>query len=132
TPAGAAAVVSPDGSQIAFVAQPHGGGAPRLYIRRLDQLTATPLEGTEDAAGPFFSPDGRWLGFFSGGKLQKIAVTGGASVPLADAPNARGGSWAEDGTIVFTPTAVNSDLWRVSSAGRTAPGQPPRPGLGPV
>ena len=62
-PAGNAAVVSPDGSQLAFVAQPHGGGAPRLYVRRLDQLTATPLAGTEGAAGPFFSPDGQWLGF---------------------------------------------------------------------
>ena len=55
--------------------------------------------------GPFFSPDGQWLGFFGGGKLKKIAVTGGAPVTLADAPIARGGSWAEDGTIVFTPTA---------------------------
>ena len=96
--------MSPDGTQLAFVAQPHGGGAPRLYVRRLDQLTATPLAGTDGAAGPFFSPDGQWLGFFGGGKLKKIAVTGGAPVTLADAPTARGGSWAEDGTIVFTPS----------------------------
>jgi serine/threonine-protein kinase len=118
-PAGNAAVVSPDGSQLAFVAQPHGG-APRLYVRRLDQLTATPLAGTEGAAGPFFSPDGQWLGFFSGGKLKKIAVTGGAPVALADAPSARGGSWTEDGTIVFTPTSGNIGLWRVPAVGGTA------------
>ena len=119
-PEGTAAVVSPDGSQLGFVARPHGGGAPHLYIRRLDRLTATPLAGTEGAAAPFFSPDGRWLGFFAGGKLKKIAVTGGAPAELADAPTARGGSWAEDGTIVFTPASAPSGLWRVPEAGGTA------------
>ena len=119
-PAGTAAVVSPDGSQLAFVARPHGGGAARLYVRRLDQLTAAPLSGTENAVGPFFSPDGQWLGFFAGGKLKKIAVTGGAPVALADSPSARSGSWAEDGTIVFTPTSGNIGLWRVPAVGGTA------------
>jgi Tol biopolymer transport system component len=119
TPGGAAAVVSPDGEQLVFVAQPHAGSAPRLYVRRLDQLTATPLAGTEGAAGPFFSPDGQWIGFFGGGKLKKIAVTGGAPVTLADAPSARGGSWAADGTIIFTPTSGITGLWRVSAAGGT-------------
>ena len=112
--------MSPDGTQLAFVAQPHGGGAPRLYVRRLDQLTATPLAGTDNAVGPFFSPDGQWLGFFAGGRLKKIAVTGGAPVALADAPSARGGSWAEDGTIVFTPTSENIGLWRVPAVGGPA------------
>ena len=118
TPIGNAAVVSPDGTQLAFVAQPHGGSAPRLYVRRLDQLTATPLAGTEGAAGPFFSPDGQWLGFFGGGRLKKITVTGGAPVTLADAPAGRGGSWAEDGTIIFAPSTT-SGLWRVPAAGGT-------------
>ena len=119
-PAGNAIAVSPDGSQLAFAAQPHGGGTPRLYVRRLDQLTATPLAGTENAVAPFFSPDGQWLGFFAAGKLKKIAVTGGASIPLADAQGARGGSWAEDGTIVFTPNSPDNGLWRVPAAGGTA------------
>jgi len=119
-PAGNAAVVSPDGSQLAFVAQPRSGGAPRLYIRRLDQLTATPLSGTDNAVGPFFSPDGQWLAFFAGGKVKRIAVAGGAPVALADAPGARGGSWAEDGTIVFAPASPRSGLWRVPAAGGTA------------
>jgi Tol biopolymer transport system component len=128
---GAAAVVSPDGTQLAFVAQPHGGGLPRLYVRHLDQLTATPLAGTEDAAGPFFSPDGQWLGFFSGGVLKKIAIAGSAPITLADAPAphsgvgpsdaGRGGSWAEDGTIVFTPSSgIGVGLWRVPAVGGTA------------
>ena len=113
--------MSPDGAQLAFVARPHGGGASRLYVRRLDQLTATPLAGTEGAVAPFFSPDGQWLGFFGAGKLKKIAVTGGAPVTLADAPSARGGSWAEDGTIVFVPAAASGGgLWRVPAAGGTA------------
>ena len=131
---GNAAVVSPDGTQLAFVAQPHGGGAPRLYVRRLDQLTATPLAGTEGAVGPFFSPDGQWLGFFGGGKLKKIAVTGGAPVTLADAPTARGGSWAEDGTIVFTPNDVERPLARVGGGrdGRAADDAGPRGSDAPV
>ncbi len=119
-PDGNATDVSPDGSQLAFLAQPHSGGAPRLYVRRLDQLTATPLAGTENAVGPFFSPDGQWLAFFGGGTLKKIAVTGGAPVTLADAPSARGGSWTEDGTIIFTPNSGNGGLWRVPAAGGTA------------
>jgi Tol biopolymer transport system component len=116
---GAAAVMSPDGTELAFVAQPHGG-VPRLYVRHLDQIAAMPLAGTEEAGGPFFSPDGQWLGFFSGGKLKKIAVTGGAPATLADAPFPRGGSWGEDGTIVFSPTWINSGLWRVPTAGGSA------------
>ncbi len=121
TPIGTAAVVSPDGTQLALVAQPHAGGAPRLYVRRLDQLTAAPLEDTEDAVGPFFSPDGHWLGFFSGGKLKKVAVTGGEPVTLADAPTARGATWTEDGAIIFTPTSLSGvGLWRVPAAGGTA------------
>src|SRR5262249_26698335 len=69
--------------------------------------------------GPFFSPDGAWLGFFADGKLKKIRVAGGAPVTLADAPNDRGGTWAEDGSIVFEPD-VRSVLMRMSSAGGSA------------
>jgi hypothetical protein len=72
TPVGAAGLVSPDGPRLAFVAQPHGAGARRRHVRRLDQLAATPLASTENAVGPFSSPDSQWLGFFGGGKLKKI------------------------------------------------------------
>ena len=122
TDPGTAAVISPDGSLLAFVAQPASG--PRmLYLRRLDQLQATPLTGTEDALGPFFSPDNRWLAFFAGDKLKKVPVNGGTAITLADALNARGGTWSEDGTIVFAPdTAPGATLLRVSDAGgRVAP-----------
>jgi len=118
---GANAVLSPDGRALAVVAQRTPGEPQQIYIRRLDQLQAAPLAGTERAVNPFFSPDGQWIAFFSQGKLKKIAVTGGAVVTLCDAPNPRGGSWGDDGMIVFQPSSESSTvLSRVSSAG----GQP--------
>jgi Tol biopolymer transport system component len=118
---GAAIVLSPDGRLLVFSAQKGVGSEAGLFVRRLDQLEATPLAGTEGARNPFFSPDSRWIGFFAGGKLKKILVAGGAAVVLADAPNGRGGAWAPDGTIVFTPNnTADVSLQRVSSAGGTA------------
>ena len=120
TDQGAAAVPSPDGRLLVFAAQKNGAGDSQLLVRRLDQLQATPLSGTEGARNPFFSPDGQWVGFFASGKLKKISVTGGAVVTLCDAPNGRGGTWGEDGTIVFAPDNVNQvRLRRVPSAGGT-------------
>jgi Protein kinase domain/WD40-like Beta Propeller Repeat len=98
---GASAILSPDGPRLALVAI----GADekrRIYVRSLDQLQATVLSGTENARDPFFSPDGQWLGFFADGKLKKVSVQGGAAVTLCDVPNDRGGSWGDDGSIVFT------------------------------
>jgi serine/threonine-protein kinase len=127
TDQGPAAILSSDGTTLAFVAQNAGSGDPQLYVRRLDQLAATPLAGTEGARNPFFSPDGQWIAFFAGGKLKKVAISGGAVVTLCEAPDGRGGSWADDGTIVFLPVATarpgpdgGGGLMRVSSAG----GQP--------
>jgi len=136
TDSGPAAVLSPDGSVLAFVARKAAGEktpfdvfpefAPvlvevptQLYVRRLDQLQAAPLAGTGGARNPFFSPDGQWIGFFAGGKLKKVGATGGAAVTLCDAPQDRGGTWSEDGSILFTPGA-QTGLWRVSSAGGAA------------
>ena len=68
---GDAAVLSPDGAVVAFVAQKETAN-PQLYVRRLDQLQAEPLSGTDDAISPFFSPDGQWIGFFARGKLKKM------------------------------------------------------------
>ena len=114
---GTAAVLSPDGSLLAFVGQRTAGGRPQqLYLRPLDQLQASALSGTESARNPFFSPDGQWLAFFAGGKLKKVAVTGGAAVALCDAPDDRGGTWIDDRTIVFAPQG-RSGLSRVSADG---------------
>jgi hypothetical protein len=90
---GAAAILSPDGQLLAFDALKSGAERSLLYVRRLDQLQATALSGTDGATSPFFSPDGQWIGFFADNKLKKIAVSGGAAVTLCDALSGRGGTW---------------------------------------
>ncbi len=111
-----AAVLSPDGALLVFVGQKGIGELTQLYTRRLDQLEASPLSATEGARDPFFSPDGQWIGFFAGGKLKKIAISGGAAITLCDAPAGRGGSWADDGTL-FVALDARVGLSRVPSAG---------------
>jgi serine/threonine-protein kinase len=117
TSLGTSVLLSPDGTRLALVAI----GADekrRIYVRSLDALQATALSGTEDARDPFFSPDSQWIGFFADGKLKKTSVHGGVAVTLCDAPTDRGGSWGDDGTIVFTPDIV-VPLFKISSTGGT-------------
>ncbi len=106
--------LSPDGRQLVFVASVEN--VSRLWVRPLDDVTAQPLPGTDGASYPFWSPDGRALGFFADGKLKRLDVGGGAPQVLADAPSGRGGSWSRDGFIVFAPTA-SGPLLRVSASG---------------
>jgi Tol biopolymer transport system component len=96
---GADAIVSPDGTRLVFVAQGPNGRS-RLLTRRLDLAQAVELRGSEGAYSPFFSPDGRWVGYFAGGKLKKTPVEGGEPVVLCPAPAGRGGAWTEDGSII--------------------------------
>ena len=112
---GPGAIISPDGTTLA-VAVDEPGKPNRIFVRRLDQATAALIPGTDGARNPFFSRDGAWVGFFSDGKLKKISISGGSPITLADAPEDRGGTWAEDGTIVFAPTG-RSPLRRVSQDG---------------
>jgi serine/threonine-protein kinase len=118
---GADLALSPDGDVLVFVGESQAGRS-MLYLRRLDRLEATPLSGTEDGRNPFFSPDGEWVGFFAGGVVKKVPVRGGTAITLAAAaPDARGGAWSEDGTIVFTPTGgPQTGLSKVSSEGGAA------------
>ena len=109
--------ISPDGARMALSLRGADGKA-RLYTRLLHQSQATPLAGTENAHGPFFSPAGDWIGFFVDGKLKKIAVEGGAAVTLCDAPLGYGGSWGDDGNIIAALNAVGV-LSRIPSAGGT-------------
>jgi serine/threonine-protein kinase len=96
---GPAVVLSPDGTRLVFVSE-GADGIRRLFERRLDQPKAAQLAKTEGAFGPFFSPDGQWVGFFAQGKLKKTRIDGGEPIALCEAPNGRGASWGEDGTIV--------------------------------
>jgi serine/threonine-protein kinase len=115
---GSAAVLSPNGETLVFASETTSVPA-MLYVRSLDQLTAKALAGTEDAINPFFSPDNQWIGFFAGGKLRRISVKGGTALTVCDAPGrGNGGSWHEDGSIVFGHGATPV-LLRVSSAGGT-------------
>jgi serine/threonine-protein kinase len=115
---GASATLSADGTLLAFIAQKSAGRGqtPQLYVRRLDQLQALPLPGTDGAREPFFSPDGQWIGFFDEGKLKKISVGGGPAVTLCDVQAPRGGFWADDDTIIFA-VVVGAGLSRVPAAG---------------
>ena len=109
--------ISPDGNSVAFVVT-DSSGADRLWVRPLSSLTAISLSGTEGAMYPFWSYDSRTIGFFTGGKLRKIEATGGPVLTVCDAPDGRGGTWNQNGVIVFSAGA-NDPLSKVSSAGGT-------------
>jgi eukaryotic-like serine/threonine-protein kinase len=113
-----AMALSPDGRRIAFVARTDDGKT-MLWVRPLDALSAQPLAGTENATFPFWSPDSRFLGFFSAGKLRKIDANGGPPQVLCPAASGRGGAWTRDGTILFTPSQTDP-IFRVPAAGGTA------------
>jgi Tol biopolymer transport system component len=106
--------ISPDGRVIAFVAT--SGGTGKLWVRSLDSVTSRELPGTETAQNPFWAPDSRSVGFFANGKLKRIDLVTGSIAVLAAAPNNRGGSWSEDGVIIFSPTTTGG-LQRVAASG---------------
>ncbi len=121
--------LSPDGRRLVYPAR--GAGARQLYLRGMNDLEAKPIAGTETGRQPFFSPDGKWLGFYSltedgVAKLKKVSLTEGQVVTLSDlngvgnersesAP--RGFSWGPNGTIVFARAFMG--LWEVSAEGGT-------------
>jgi serine/threonine protein kinase len=110
--------ISPDGQHLAFVASDASGKAS-LWVRPLDSPIAQPLSGTEDAIYPFWSPDSRFIGFFAGGKLKKIELSGGTVQTLCSAAIPRGGSWSSSGVIVFGPSP-NEPLYQVKETGGPA------------
>ncbi len=114
--------VSPDGGSVVFSAG-LGRRDSRLYLRSMDSFEATALDDTEDARNPFYSPDGEWVGFSSGGKLRKARVAGSLGVlAICDAAVTFGASWERDGTILFaqySPGDGRTGLYRVSASGGT-------------
>ncbi len=113
--------ISPDGSKIVHVAN------QRLYLRSLDSLTAVELAGTEGAAAPFFSPDGKWVGFFAGGQTKKIPVAGGTPVTVC-AKDGFDGSWGPNDTILIG-TAFSGILAVSAQGGPPSVLVPPQPGI---
>ncbi|MCH8242528.1 MAG: serine/threonine-protein kinase, partial [Planctomycetes bacterium] len=113
--AGGPVSVSPDGTQLAFVAR-NAKGREQLWIRPLDAETPRALPNTDNALYPFWSADSRSIGFFADGKLKRIDAAGGPPVSVCDAPSGRGGTWNAQGVIVFAP-ASKGPLHRVSAAG---------------
>jgi Tol biopolymer transport system component len=125
-----ALAISPDGRQIAYV----GGDLAdkRLYVRSLDGDAVQPLDGTADAVGPFFSPDGRRIGFFTRYVLEQVASTGGPAQRISSAPPVtRGAAWLESGDIVVSPSKA-APLFRVALSENTAilPFTKPDPAVG--
>jgi serine/threonine-protein kinase len=108
--------ISPDGNRIAHIAAGRGG-EDLLHVRQLDQLDAEAMEGTEGALDPFFSPDGRWVGFATVTGLNKVPATGGPPVAVTHFPEPRGAVWTEDDVVYFGST---SGLWRVTADGGAA------------
>jgi serine/threonine-protein kinase len=107
-------VVSPAGDQVVLNAT--DGRTNRLYRRSLSSDAIVALEGTEGARTPFFSPDGRWIGFTSmDSRVKKVSLEGGQAVTLAEG-DWGAGSWGEDGSIIYTPYYLDG-LWRVAESG---------------
>ncbi|MBI3208230.1 MAG: protein kinase [Candidatus Solibacter usitatus] len=108
--------VSPDGRRLAYVVR-GPGGASRIWVRSLDTLESHALAGTDGATAIFWSPDSRFLGFGTRGKLKKVAVSGGPAQAICDLSGPMfGGAWAADGTIVF---GHSGQVMRVPEAGGT-------------
>ena len=115
---GVSLAMSRDGRMLAWVGG--SGSARRLWVRALDQLEGRPLDGTEEASTPFFSPDGEWLGFFTTSSLKKIKISGGVPMTLGTVSDrGRGAAWGDDGSIVFA-AGIDSPLRRLPADGGEA------------
>jgi eukaryotic-like serine/threonine-protein kinase len=109
-----ALALSPDGSKLAFLT--YAPDETKLWIRDLTTGTVRQMEDVVQPTFPFWSPNSKYIGFFSAGKLKKVALAGGPAQVLCDAPEGRGGSWNARGVIIFTPN-INDPLYKVAEGG---------------
>ena len=117
---GGGLAISPDGTYVAFAAEELKNHNHRqLFLRRMDRDENIPIQGSEDAHSPFFSPDSHWIAFTANNKLQKVPVTGGTPITICDEPSNSSGDWASDDTIYFV--SGFEKLFRVSGAGGKLP-----------
>jgi len=114
-------VFSPDGRSLAFAGVVPGSSL-RIYVRSLDDNEVRPIPGTDNGTSPFWSPDGKMLGFFANGKMKKVDLSGGNPTTIASVLNQRGATWNSDGVIVFCPD-YQSGLFQVSADGKGEPRQ---------
>jgi Tol biopolymer transport system component len=112
---GAGVAISPDGRTLAFTARDQARQT-RLWVRSLDAVDARIIAGTDDAQFPFWSPDGRFIAFFNGTRLLRVALRGGPPQIICDWGGIRGGAWLSANTIVL---AAIDGLYQVSAAGGT-------------
>ena len=113
-PSRTAIAISPDGSTLAYVSRRNG--VRQLFLRPLAGEAVTPIAGTDGAESPFFSPSGQHLGFWSGGRLKRVPVSGGTATEIAAVSRITGGSWSDDdriavgtgiaGIIIFSATGA--------------------------
>ncbi len=113
-PENASIALSPDGRKLAL-ALSRPGEKPQIWVRSLDSLNVQPLEGTEGASDPFWSPDSRFIAFFADSKIKKVESSGGFVQTLCDGFG-RGGTWSRTGVIVF-PSGPFNGLSQVSASG---------------
>jgi len=117
-----APALAPDGQRIALVTLKKGivfrNNESSIFLLQLSTGEAAELAGTQGGTFPFWSPDGKYLGFFADGKLKKIPAAGGPPQTLCDAPDGRGGAWNGKGTIIFAPR-IAGPLQSVSDGGGT-------------
>jgi len=111
--------ISPDGAMVAFVVGDATRSDSQIWVRALDSMTARRLEGTDGGNLPFWSPDSRRIGFFTGAKLKVVAASGGRPEILCDASNGRGATWSPSNVIVFAPN-WSGPLMRIPGGGGTA------------
>ncbi len=119
TPGPANLALSADGQSLAIVAK-ELESPRRLFLRRIDQVDVRPISDTENATAPFFSHDGRWLGYFTDEALYKVSTSDGSPRKLADVSDGVAGSWGDSGDIVFCALASPSGagLWQLIEGGR--------------
>ena len=111
---GCGMALSQDGSRLVYAAVKDG--VQQLFLRTRNQMTATPIQDTKHASHPFFSPDGSWVGFFTGSELKKVSLSGGAAQTLCKAGRRAGASWGPDDSIVFA-SFDSPGLMRVPASG---------------